>query len=126
VFLLGILFRRVNGQGATAAVVLGFLFGVLMKVHVVMAGENAISIIVPFANQAIFNWLFCVIVCVLVSSLTPPPRPDQVGDNMTLNWRHLNILTQLGDRWYQSVLLWWGIFAATILFLMVRFSGLFS
>ena len=31
VFLLGILFRRINGKGATAAVVLGFVLGILLK-----------------------------------------------------------------------------------------------
>ena len=125
VFLLGVLFKRIDAQGASVAVVLGFLFGILMKVYVQMV-PNHIEIVEPFGNQAIFNWLFCVIVCVAVSLMTPPPRPEQVGDDLTVNWRRLNIFSGLGERWYTSVVVWWGIFAAIVFTLIVIFSGLFS
>ena len=125
VFLLGILFRRINGQGAAAAVVLGFIFGILMKVYVQIVPHH-LEIVEPFGNQALFNWLFCVIVCVAVSLATPPPNPEQVGDRMTINWRHLNIFDGLGDKWHQSVIFWWGGFAGILILLILAFSGLFS
>ncbi len=125
VFLLGILFRRINGKGATAAVVLGFIFGVLMKLYVQFVPGH-FAVVEPFGNQAIFNWLFCVIVCTTVSLLTAPPSPEQMGDNMTLNWRQLNIFNGLGGRWYNSVVLWWGGFAVIVTALFVYFSGIFS
>jgi SSS family solute:Na+ symporter len=125
VFLLGILFKRVNGQGAALAVVTGFIFGILMKVYVQVV-PNHIEIVEPFGNQAIFNWIFCVIVCAAVSLLTPPPRPEQVSDDLTVNWGRMNLFGGLGNRWYTSVILWWGIFAAIIIALVTAFSGLFS
>jgi SSS family solute:Na+ symporter len=125
VFLLGILFRRINGQGAAAAVVSGFVFGILMKVYVQIVPHH-LEIVEPFGNQALFNWLFCVIVCVAVSLATPPPNPEQVGDRMTINWRHLNIFDGLGDKWHQSVIFWWGGFAGILILLILAFSGLFS
>ena len=67
-----------------------------------------------------------MIVCSVVSLVTPPPRPEQVNDDMTINWQRLNIFGGLGEHWYTSVLLWWGIFAAIVLTLFVIFSGLFS
>lgn len=125
VFLLGILFRRINGQGAAAAVVLGFLLSIGLKVYVNYA-EQPVPWLAPFAMQAIVTWFFCVAVCVAVSLLTAPPRPDQVSDELTFNWRRLNILSDLGDRWYTSVVLWWGLFVLIVLGLMVFFSGQFQ
>jgi SSS family solute:Na+ symporter len=125
VFLLGILFKRINGFGASVAVVAGFVFGVLMKVYVQLAADP-IGVVVPFGNQAIFNWLFCVVVCAGASLLTAPPKPEQVSDTLTINWRNLNIFEGLGDRWYTSVVFWWGGFALGVAALVVYFSGLFS
>lgn len=125
VFLLGILFRRINGHGATAAVVLGFLFGIAMKLYVMFIPGHW-AVVEPFGNQSIFNWLFCVVVCVAVSLVTPPPRPEQVSDEMTINWRRLNLFRELGEHWYTNVALWWGGFALLIAALVIAFSGLFS
>jgi SSS family solute:Na+ symporter len=57
--------------------------------------------------------------------MTPAPRPEQVTDQLTFNWRKYNIAEGLGDRWYKSVVLWWGLFAAAIVALILAFSGLF-
>jgi len=81
--------------------------------------------LVPYAMQSIVNWGFCLIVCAAVSLSTARPRAEQVTDELTINWRRLNIFSGLGARWYQSVILWWGLFAAIIVALMVLFSGLF-
>ncbi len=124
VFLLGILFKRINGKGATAGVFAGFALGLAMKVYVQFA-PDAPSWIVPFGMQAIINWACCSLVCVGVSLATPPPAPEQVTDDLTLNWRKLNIFTDLGDRWYASVVLWWALFVVLVIALFVVFSGLF-
>lgn len=118
VFLLGILFKRINGQGATAAVFLGFAFGIALKIVIQVCPAHPMWL-EPFANQAFINWLFCVATCAVVSLLTRPPLPEQVTDELTLNWRRLNILEGLGTRWYNSVTLWWGIFALLIVTLVV-------
>ena len=122
VFLLGILLRRINGPGATTAVVLGFILGILMKVYVQFVPAHP-RWLEPFQMQAAINWAFCVVVCVAVSLLTPKPDPDQVTDQLTINWRRLNIFGQLGTRWYTSVVLWWGLFVAIVIGLILRFSG---
>ena len=124
VFLLGILFKRINAKGATIAVFAGFAFGIAMKIYLPHA-PDALAWLRPYSNQAIVNWCFCVIVCVVVSLLTAPPDPEQVTDQLTLNWRKLNIFQGLGDRWYESVTLWWGLFVVLIIAMIVAFSGLF-
>ena len=124
VFLLGILSRRINGPGATWAVTLGFALGVLLKLYVQFVPSHP-AWLEPFQMQAALNWAFCVIVCTGVSLLTARPDPSQVTDELTLNWRKLNIFEQLGTRWYMSVDLWWGLFATIVVALILVFSGLF-
>jgi len=123
VFLLGILFRRINGQGATVTVILGFVLGILLKVYVQFVPAHP-AWLEPFQMQAAINWVFCVVVCTVASLLTAPPDPSRVTDELTINWRKLNIFRQLGARWYTSVYLWWGLFAAIVTALILVFSGL--
>jgi SSS family solute:Na+ symporter len=78
----------------------------------------------PYANQAALNWLLCCLVCTFVSLATAPPRPDQVGDDVTINWAKLNIFDNLGATWYTSVVTWWLLFVVLIAGLFVLFSGL--
>jgi len=122
VFVLGILFRRINGPGAVAAVFSGFAFGIGMKLYVQFVPNHA-AWIEPYAMQGILNWAVCTVLCAVVSLLTRPPRAEQVTDELTFNWGRLNIFSELGDHWYTNVTLWWGLFAAIIVGLIVMFSG---
>jgi len=79
----------------------------------------------PYAMQGIVNWAFCVVVCIAVSVSTQPPRAEQITDQLSFNWKNLNILSDLGDRWYTSVITWWSVFVAAILALLTVFSGMF-
>jgi SSS family solute:Na+ symporter len=124
IFLLGILWRRINAAGALVTVILGFAFGLGVKVYVQLAASHP-AWIDPYANQATINWLFCVAVCIAVSLATAPPRPERITDQTTVNWRKLNIFGDLGRHWYSSVVLWWALFVVAILALLLFFSGLF-
>lgn len=124
VFLLGVLSRRINAAGACTAVVVGFAMGIGMKVLVALA-PDALPWLKPYAMQAFVNWLTCVTVCVVVSLATARPRPEQVSDDMIINWRKLNIFADLGDPWYKHVGLWWAVFVASIFALVIAFSGRF-
>ncbi|MBX3178334.1 MAG: sodium/solute symporter [Candidatus Hydrogenedentes bacterium] len=123
VFLLGILFRRINAAGATAGVFSGFALGIALKVYVQYAPEHP-AWLGPFMNQAIINWLASVAVCVAVSLVTAPPRPDQVDQTLMIDWKSLRAGAGLGSHWYTSVLTWWLVFVAAILALATVFSGL--
>ena len=124
VFVLGILFRRINAQGATVAVFSGFILGIAVKVYLQLVPNHPLFL-EPFPNQAIINWIFCVIVCVVISLMTPAPRPEQVIDQLTINWKKLNIFSELGTKWYNNVVFWWLIFVVIIILLVIVFSGLF-
>jgi SSS family solute:Na+ symporter len=75
--------------------------------------------------QATVNWAFCVLVCTVVSLLTPPPPPEKVTDVLTFNLRRLNIGAELGGPWYRSVVFYWCVFVGCILSLLLLLSGLF-
>ncbi len=122
VFVLGILWRRINGPGAVTAVFFGFLFGFAMKFYL-MTVENHPLWIEPFANQGIINWGACAIVCIVVSLMTKPPRPEQITDQLTFNWKKLNLFSYLGNHWYTSVVTWWSLFVILILGMLIIFSG---
>lgn len=123
VFLLGILWRRINAIGATTAVFSGFALGIAIKVYVALSPAHPYWI-EPYANQAALNWTSCVLVCIVVSLLTPRPAREQATDQLVFNWRKLNIFSDLGNRWYTSVVTWWVLFVVTIVALVLIFSGL--
>lgn len=124
VFVLGILWRRINGTGALITIISGFALGIAIKLYLNFASEPP-HWLVPYANQASINWFVCLAVCISVSLLTAPPRAEQVTDQLTFNWKKMNIFSNLGDHWYTSVATWWGLFAITILALFTLFSGFF-
>ena len=51
--------------------------------------------------------------------------PEQVTDQLALNWKALNIFGGLGETWYTGIVLWWGLFVATVVGLILLFSGAF-
>jgi SSS family solute:Na+ symporter len=125
IFILGILSRRINAPGAIAAVVVGFPLGIAMKIYAECAVvPEWLLWIKPFAMQGIINWAACTVVCVGVSLITAPPHPSQVTDQLAFNWRRLNIFGEMGTRWYNHVIFWWGLFAAGTVALALVFSGI--
>ena len=142
VFILGILWKRANAKGATAAVVSGFLLGILVKIYLGLPSTPPEWItachldglytacfathpawLEPYANQGALNWAVCTVICIVVSLATAPPNPEQVNDDLVVNWKRLNIFSELGTTWYNSVVTWWLLFVAAIMALVAVFSG---
>jgi solute:Na+ symporter, SSS family len=118
VFLLGILWRRINGPAALTTVWLGFAFGIAVKVWV--NSGSAPDWLGPYSNQGMINWAICMVTCVAISLITPPPRPEQVTDQLTFNWRKMNIGGDLGSPFYRNVTFWWaGSFLLMLFFIAV-------
>ena len=123
IFLLGILWRRINSPGATVAVISGFVFGISMKLYIHMVPSH-VTWVEPFLNQAAINWGFCIILCIVVSLCTARPNPEQVVDTLVINWRRLRIFEDLGDKWYTGIIFWWGLFALIIIGIVILLSGI--
>ena len=124
IFLLGILWRRINSSGATVAVIAGFILSILLKLYIHLVPSHP-AFVEPFMNQAAISWIFSVVVCVVVSLCTAKPRPEQVTDQLVCNWKKMNIFQDLGDKWYTSIILWWGLFALIVIGIIILLSGTF-
>jgi SSS family solute:Na+ symporter len=124
VFLLGILWRRVTAPAALATILVGMGAGIGLKVFLTNASDYPLWLD-SFPNQASINYLLCVATCVGVTFATRPPRPEQITDELCMNWRRMNIFSNLGDHWYSSVVTWWLAYSIVIVLLMLYFSGLF-
>ncbi|MDE0810581.1 MAG: sodium/solute symporter [Alphaproteobacteria bacterium] len=124
VFLLGILWRRVTAPAALATVIVGMAAGLGLKIFLTNSSDYPLWLD-SFPNQASILYLISMATCVIVTFLTPPPNPEQVTDQLCMNWKRLNIFSNLGDRWYKSVVFWWLTYSVVIGLLMLYFSGLF-
>jgi solute:Na+ symporter, SSS family len=84
VFLIGIAWRRVNGQGALSSLLVGFVLGATRFIlEVVYAGNlpgGALGWFVGmnFLHFAILMFAVCVAVLIVVSLLTPAPSDEQL------------------------------------------------
>ncbi len=132
IFLLGILWKRINGKGASIAVSIGFIVAFVLKTWELKADlpgyltfylpGDMPSWLVPFYNQAAMVWVFSMVVCIVVSYLTNRPSAEQVTDQLVINWQKINIFNDLGDRWYKSVVFWWVVLTLLVISLILAFS----
>ncbi|MEP6950615.1 MAG: sodium:solute symporter [Ginsengibacter sp.] len=82
VFLLGVFFKRLNGAGAFAAMVIGFIIG-FAKLALELFQTSLTGVLHDFATInflyfCIYLFLFSIAVMVIVSLLTPKPAEEQI------------------------------------------------
>lgn len=83
VFLLGVMFRRLNSQGAMASLITGFVLGMGRLVAELNKGSLD-GMLLGFASMnflhfAIFLFVVCSVILVVVSLATPAPAPEKVS-----------------------------------------------
>jgi len=82
VFLLGVFFKRLNAKGAYAAMVVGFVLG-LIKLTLELFKKDLSGFLYDFATInflyfCIYLFLFSIVMMVVVSLLTPKPSEEQI------------------------------------------------
>jgi len=128
VFLLGIFYSRINSKGALITLIVG------MAVAFIRIGlELAINSLEPgsilyiigntnFLTFAAWFFLFCVILCLVVSWLTPAPLPEQIQG---LTFSTLSAEQKLSNR--ASYNFWDIAFSliviAIVAYVMISFTG---
>jgi SSS family solute:Na+ symporter len=112
VFLIGIFWRRVNAQGALAALLSGFVVGMarlVLELNRALVGDGWLGWFVGmnFLHFAIFLFVVCAAVLVLVSLATPPPDLQKI-ESLTVGaraaddsqsasaWRRTDVLASVG------------------------------
>ena len=117
VFLLGILWKRMNARGAFVTLLFGLIVGVIRIVLELMKDDLsglAVSFAtVNFAHFAIFNFLACVVVCV-VSSLSAPAPAESNIRGLTLS-----TLTEEQKKSNRDSFTIWDIVASVLLLVIV-------
>ena len=123
VFLLGVLWRRMNTTGALAALIVGFTTAVILK----FAPE-----LVPgfprwattFLNQAALVLVVSAVAGIAGALASAPPRPDQVTDELTFSWSNPHLRSGYGRGPVGRVLSWWLAYLAITAIVFGYFSPL--
>jgi SSS family solute:Na+ symporter len=127
IFTLGILWRRATATAAMTTICLGFPFTLLLQ-YVLF---ERVAWLHPYSNylhRALISWVFCMIVMIATSLVTPAPPREKV-DGIIWTPRYA-LLPQKLQAMYSGVKdfrLWWLIFVSLVLviyafFLWFRFQ----
>lgn len=106
IFLLGVLWRRMNTRGAIAALLVGFAFDAGFKVASMIGG------ILPRWSDTILNEAGLVLVISLAAGLigaytAAPPGEAQTSSELTFRWSNPLLRTGFGRTPLSSVITWW-------------------
>jgi SSS family solute:Na+ symporter len=85
-FIFGILWPRMNGAGALSSLLTGFVLGsvrfifeILDKSHHFTSGAIRFLLDMNFLHYAIFMFVICAAVIVIVSYMTPTPNREKLA-----------------------------------------------
>ncbi len=88
IFLIGVLSKRVNSQGAIAALLTGFVLGILRLILELMKDSLSGFLYqyadINFLHFAFLLFLICTLVLIVVSYFTAQP-PSQKVDGLTIH-----------------------------------------
>jgi SSS family solute:Na+ symporter len=83
VFLLGVMWKRVNAKGAMAALISGFVLGAVRLIAELNKGSLDGMLLgyasMNFLHFALFLFIVCTVILVVVSLATPAPTPEKVA-----------------------------------------------
>jgi SSS family solute:Na+ symporter len=108
VFLIGVLWKRVNATGAMAALITGFVLGmgrlVVEVTRPLQRGPLEVYAQINFLHFAVFLFVVCTVVLAIVSLLTPAPPASKV-DGLTFGALKPVPAAETNRRWRRADLL---------------------
>jgi solute:Na+ symporter, SSS family len=115
VFTLGILWRRATATAAVATIVAGFLFRALLE-FVIFDIPALRPYRQAYQNGALVNWVFCLVLMIVVSLLTRPPPAERVNA-IVWNRSFLQLPPEERERYkgWRDFRIWWALFVLIIL-----------
>jgi SSS family solute:Na+ symporter len=120
IFLVGILWKRATGKAAVVAVVGGMMFSLLLEYAIFPLFDAPVA----FTLRSSFVWAFCVVLHIGVSLLTPPPSAEKVTGDLVVDWKKLQVFSNLGKPWRRNLLLWYLLAAGALVACYIGFSGI--
>jgi SSS family solute:Na+ symporter len=128
VFLLGIFYKRINGQGAFVTLISGFVIGAIrIALELAKDGLDPGSIwytlgATNFLTFAAWFFLFCVVLLVVVSWLTPAPVPEKVA-NLTFGTLSADAKIQNKNSYNWKDITMSVLIVAIVIGIMIWFNG---
>jgi len=123
VFLVGSLWRRVNGRDAVLATHAAIVAAIMLKVMEFGFPDQIPSFLLPFANQGALVWFVAVVTVSVSAWFSAPPVAEQTGTGLVVRLRKEDFLNPNKTATiFQSVTFWW-IISVFAMFLLI---GLFS
>ena len=124
-FLIGVLWRRVNARGAMAALLTGFVLGMGRLVAELnkgsLSGFLRTYADINFLHFAVLLFVICSIVLIVVSLLTPPPPAEKVA-GLTFGGRERVATETQGRGWRRTDLVLSVLLAACVAAIWIYFS----
>ena len=122
---VGLLWKRTNGAGAIAAIIAGFASRHRPEADRHRSGSCR-GWFYPFGNQAPVCLLVSILACIARHPDPSGPHPGYPGEPRDLlEFRAKPWRAGLGDKWYNSVVLWAGLSLVLTLAAMLVFSQIF-
>lgn len=125
-FLLGMLWKRVNGRDALITVIGGFaMAGFLKYLEFGPLANNTsemANLLKPFANQAIITWIVSMLACVVSAFISGKGIPTEAAKELTFNIKGSALREGLGTKWYNSIFLWWALSVVLLIVIILTFS----
>ncbi len=116
IFLLGLLWSCANGTAAVATIVSGFAFRAIAEWVVWPRLPVLREYQAAYQHGALVTWVFCMMVMVIVSLLTSPPKPQQIqGIIWNRSYFYLPPDERRRYHGWKNYILWWLLFVAVVL-----------
>jgi SSS family solute:Na+ symporter len=125
VFLLGVLWRRVNAHGAMASLIIGFLLGVGRLIAELnkdgLTGWMQTYATINFLHFAVVLFVICTVVLIGVSLVTAPPPPEKV-EGITFDTTQRSTEGPRGRGWRRTDVVLSALLAGSVVAIWLYFS----
>ena len=110
IFLVGILWKRMNALAANVTLVGGILLGIGLKLAGSLFSGSWAAFMEPFLNRAFVNWLLCLLLIGWITVATAQPEYQRAKD---IIWRPAYARLPETERkrftGWKNFYLWWGV-----------------
>jgi SSS family solute:Na+ symporter len=115
IFLVGLLWRRATATAAVWTIGLGFAFTSFL-VFYAFPHVEWLRPYKTYQHPAFVSWLFCMIVMIVVSLMTPEPPAEKV-DGVIWDRHYAKLPLELSQRYrgWRDYRIWWAGFVGSIL-----------